>query len=230
MGCDIHCYAEKRTADGWDQLVGFESEYYDPDHEYFSQDRFKTSPHPLCGRNYTLFAAMANVRNGRGFAGCDIGDRVEPIAMPRGLPPDVCGEIKEEAEYWGGDGHSHSWLTAREIADHDEKAMVTHRGYVHLDEFRACLKEERTPNGWCGMVGGGGVVNIPNEGRTREELLEAAEAAAAADPGKSVYVQHQWGQLLREAAASLWEWALPALMKHSDGSGEDVRLVFWFDN
>ena len=40
------------------------------------------------GRHYQLFAALAGVRNGFGFAGCVTGEPVEPIAKGRGLPED----------------------------------------------------------------------------------------------------------------------------------------------
>lgn len=39
-------------------------------------------------RHYQLFAVLADVRNGYGFAGVQTGEPVKPIAKPRGLPPD----------------------------------------------------------------------------------------------------------------------------------------------
>ena len=47
-----------------------------------------------------LFAILAGVRNGYGFAGCDTGDGFRPIAPPRGLPGDVSPEVAEEARRW----------------------------------------------------------------------------------------------------------------------------------
>ncbi len=64
---------------------------------------------PNIQRDYRLFTKMAGVR-------CI--DEVEPISKPRGLPS---GQISKttalEARWWGSDGHSHSWLNAKEIAE-----------------------------------------------------------------------------------------------------------------
>lgn len=56
-------------------------------------------------RNYELFGKMAGVR----------GD-AKPIAEPRGLPPDLSVVTKMEADRYGIDGHTHSWLTIGEMA------------------------------------------------------------------------------------------------------------------
>ena len=56
-------------------------------------------------RNYELFGKMAGVRGGE-----------VPIAAPRGLPPDISVVTKLEADRYGTDGHTHSWLTIAEMA------------------------------------------------------------------------------------------------------------------
>lgn len=63
---------------------------------------------PAVPRWYLLFARMANVRN---------YEDVEPIAEPRGLPQDATALTLFDAERWGPDGHSHSYLSAEEIAE-----------------------------------------------------------------------------------------------------------------
>lgn len=62
---------------------------------------------PNVPRTYLLFALMADVRNVFGVA---------PISRPKGLPEDVSEITRMSAEKWDGDGHSHSWLSAEEIA------------------------------------------------------------------------------------------------------------------
>ena len=59
-------------------------------------------------RNYYLFAKMANVRN---------NIPIRPISLPKGWPDDVTYLTKLESEQYGVDGHSHSWLNAREIVE-----------------------------------------------------------------------------------------------------------------
>lgn len=57
-------------------------------HRYPGDPPFKTGK-PFDNRNYDLFAALADVRNGVGFAGVKTGKAIEPIAMPRGIPDDA---------------------------------------------------------------------------------------------------------------------------------------------
>ena len=106
MGCDIHLYVEKRVGDKWEAVPG-----PNPWHGMWDDEpEERLNDWIWDGRHYDLFAIMANVRNGYGFAGCDTGDGFVPIAMPKGLPDDVSPAIKP-APTDGGDGHSYSWLT-----------------------------------------------------------------------------------------------------------------------
>lgn len=64
-----------------------------------------SAPHIL--RNYRLFARLAGVRS---------RDGIKPISDPRGLPEDASVVTKHHSDHWGIDGHSHSWISAEEIA------------------------------------------------------------------------------------------------------------------
>ena len=86
MGCDIHMYAEIRKENKWEKVGRiFENPWYSEDREE-SEWNTPLTDEPYDGRNYDLFAILADVRNGRGFAGCVTGDRFNPIAEPKGLP------------------------------------------------------------------------------------------------------------------------------------------------
>jgi len=61
---------------------------------------------PHFERCYRLFTKMANVRT---------VDEVEPISEPRGLPEDVSVITRIESKF--DNGHSHSWLNAKEIKE-----------------------------------------------------------------------------------------------------------------
>lgn len=61
---------------------------------------------PCCDRNYLLFEKMAGVR----------GEAKNAIAAPRGVPGDATEMTRFDSARWNGDGHSHSWLSAEEIA------------------------------------------------------------------------------------------------------------------
>lgn len=61
------------------------------------------------GRNYGLFAILADVRN----------DDIEPIAYPKGIPEDASYAYQVEAKQMEGDGHSHSYFTLEELQNVD---------------------------------------------------------------------------------------------------------------
>lgn len=168
MGCDIHMFAEKidgRTGK-W-RKVGyvFPYPYYNADQEtkkYVEEDgeiywsNKKKTDEPYHSRNYDLFAMLANVRNGYGFAGCDTGNGFIPIAMPRGLPEDVSPTIKTKSDRWGCDGHSHSYFTIKELLDYDWDMHTVHRGWVSPAEYIIYLIQGK-PQSWAGGVDGGQV-------------------------------------------------------------------------
>jgi hypothetical protein len=87
MGCDIHAHVEVKIDGQW---------------KHWSNLNIR--------RCYELFAKMANVRN---YEYDD--ERVEPIAEPRGLPLDMTDLTAMDANRWGCDGHSHSWLSGSEM-------------------------------------------------------------------------------------------------------------------
>lgn len=65
---------------------------------------------PNINRNYLVFEKLAGVR----------GSELEAIAPPRGLPIDVTEMTKFDSDYFGGDGYSHSYITASEISVFDK--------------------------------------------------------------------------------------------------------------
>ena len=79
---------------------------------------------PSIDRDYRLFAKMAGVRNEDA--------EIDPITKPRGLPADIAALTRFDADGWGVDGHSHSFLLADEIAvlsDWAEQALPRRRSY-----------------------------------------------------------------------------------------------------
>lgn len=105
MGCDIHMVVEKRHPElGW---VGLHNFPY-ATAEVVGQKPGETKSDFLVGRlywtprqrNYDLFAEIAGVR-GKG-------------PEPRGIPDDASALARMEIEGWGGDGHSHTWLSLTE--------------------------------------------------------------------------------------------------------------------
>lgn len=74
---------------------------------------------PNFQRNYKYFAKMANVRN---------YDEIEPISEPKGLPFDITEVTKFDADKWGSDAHSASWLGAEELVELEEFVLEDRKG------------------------------------------------------------------------------------------------------
>jgi hypothetical protein len=73
---------------------------------------------PFDWRSYGMYAFLAGVRNYSG---------ITPIAEPRDLPDDVSSAVKQHAEDWNGDGHTHSWLSVKELTEFDYDQMMEDR-------------------------------------------------------------------------------------------------------
>lgn len=242
MGCDIHLFVEKRffkyddeekengvwvSADKWSI-----NEYY-----YLYPDDKESMLHVdrddcfYTGRNYDLFAILANVRNGHGFIGCDTGDGFIPIffipiSMPRDLPGDISPEVKAQADDWGADGHSHSWLTLKELLEYDWQQVTKHHGWVDEETYKQ-FKETGNPYPCCGGVSGLNVVHIGNE-----ELDKIISGEAQREEGKSYYTKIEWEKTYADCCKTFTNKTLPKLKKlaRDENDYENIRIVFWFDN
>lgn len=161
MGCDIHTVFQARDSDGkWKDVPS-----------KFEEDR-----------HYFLFAWLADVRNGFGFAGIPTHTAIKPICQPRGLPSDFeCVDENhpvesskllgwrekyrrphEPLEIWLGD-YSHSWLTADEILTADKPTNVLRTGVIPIAAFRA-WDGKSAPESWSGGISGPSItVSSPSE-------------------------------------------------------------------
>lgn len=240
MGCDIHMLAERRRRDreparaqndplyedeqDWVVIKGeFKNPYYapNPDHD-FQEPKKRTTPYS--DRNYELFAFLADVRNGTGFAGTDTGDKIIPLAEPRGVPVNASVDWKAENYDWGGDMHSQSWFTLEELLKTNWGQMVTRRGYVTPEQFKV-FERKGKPEEWSGDVIGGRIKKISNQ--------EMAQLKVGKGDFNSYYTQVEWRTPMSVEAGSFLTETIPALKavakKYKVGN-EDIRIVFGFDN
>ncbi len=233
IGCDIHCFVEKRQADGsWEQIFGFVSDYYDADNDYFKGESFSNAVAPIDSRSYTVFAVLADVRNGHGFAGCDTGNAVEPIAHPKGLPDDCCDAIRKDSDEWDCDGHSHSFLTVAEMEAYNADVLKTVRGIVHVSEYLKCRESGEEPHAWCGMISGPGIEIVTQEAIDKISIEEVKHwCAEFPDLAEKHHVKMEWTVPLKEHCGKLFTDSLDQLKARCDSPEmDDVRIVFWFDN
>jgi len=259
MGCDIHMFAEKKVNGKWEQVGKiFENPYYSEDREStVDQDGFEWNPkltnQPYKARNYDLFAILADVRNGRGFAGVNTGEGFNPISSPKGLPKDISKELLNEEicavgkddlelsdlQRWvekgyskwveenisctNPDYHSHSWFTLKELKDYDWHQITMKRGTISLNQYKKLKENGGSPDGWSGSVGGENVITIDEN--SADLFLEGKLPDLV---GKNIYVDYHWAITYSDHAQHFITDTIPTL--EALGEPEDVRIVFWFDN
>ena len=162
MGCDIHMFCEVRKGGKWEKVGEvFKDPYYHPDKPE-DEWNIKFTDSPYLMRNYDLFAILADVRNGHGFAGIRTGDRFNAIANPRGLPDDVSEKVKEESDHWGVDGHSRSFFTVAELLAYDWNQQTGHSGVVNLQGYLEWHLKGRAEE-WCGAISGPDIRMVTNK-------------------------------------------------------------------
>ena len=246
MGTDIHLFIETRGPDGaWSALR--------PPEEFSWQARYNRLELPFTvkegteealawtvDRNYDLFALLADVRNGVGFAGADTGDGFTPIAMPRGLPLDLSAEL--QACDLRVD-HTPSHLTLEEIAEYPlwRDGTTKHRGWVDAYTYRHWVVEQKrsgAPVAASGRVTGGSVRLV--EQAELDRSLDAIPAVAPETLATEFFPTHhplfdgiytvvQWSSTYRESAGPQW-WRLFEVLQGYGLNAANVRLVFYFDS
>lgn len=238
MGCDIHFYTDKRVDGVWKPADAFERETPDEDHPkgyLFAKSSYYN------GRNYDLFAILANVRNGYGFAGCPTGAGFNPIAQPKGVPEDATAEYREIVERWDLDGHSHSHFTLRELLNYDWTQTTQKQGLTAFAEWERWVgwrrNHDQCPESYCGGVSGGSVKHIEAEQmdelvKTYRSLRSEAERQAFQKQHASTYAVAVWKTDYATATGDFWNRTIPRLLTLAGGINgiDDVRVCFFFDN
>lgn len=169
MGCDIHIRTEYQRVFSntpeqiKTELAKFQHHwlpadplFYDPwfNDGNVSNNQIDLVPVELdIGRDYTLFAQLANVRNR------DIDyilkNETDPnalpfIAAPKGMPDDAAKSTVAASDEWGEDGHSHSYFTLAELLswynDHHE---IDYHGMVSPEAAQALDENGTVPTNWC---------------------------------------------------------------------------------
>lgn len=199
MGCDIHIRTElQRTIDGKKVWTDIDTYVRNPYARNF-KDQFDLLP-IYDGRNYNLFAALADVRNS-GF--------ITPISQPKGLPDDTNQYIAHDAEKWGLDGHSFSYLTLKELLEHrKDYAVITQQGLISKEAAEALDLHGVLPESWC--QGTSDKTYVLRSWKREVDLL-----SVIIDP------------IVQRVRNMDYAWYTDEeLLKNAD----KVRIVFWFDN
>jgi len=219
MGCDIHVCIQRQEPDGiWREIV-WQDEPYKAD----PVPDIPVAPECFDGRNYDLFAILAGVRNGTGFAGCLTGSRWPSIApdrdWPDGFNPEAVAphpRYPEEGPRYVGD-HSYTWVTLAELEAFDWSISHTAFGVVPA----AVYEQHKTgpPETYCAETCGPGI-----------ETYEPAAYETAKRNGvlsARPHVRVLWYETAAEATGWPNE-VLPWLRRLADG--RPLRLVLGFDS
>lgn len=208
MGTDIHGIWQKKINEGWKDIP---SEY--------TQDR-----------HYQLFAVLAGVRNGYGFAGVQTGQPVTPIAEPKGLPDDFLmdgdyhpiesNKIRDpqRQKYWKereddylqyhmGD-HSFSWLSGQGMLTWYENApSVVKTGIVDRKTFNN-WDGVSAPESYCLGISGPNVV------------------FAGADSNSDwTHIRVNWNESLKDSLSYFFNEVYRLVREHGE-----IRFVFGVDS
>lgn len=191
MGCDIYLFVEVEhdgnwnSVDEWETEDGYKSVAYEK--QYYN------------GRNYDLFALLANVRN---------YNDVKPIKCPVGLPDDVSDQVMQKSESYGSDGHSHSYLTLKELIDFDWDQSIKEAGYMNNEQWDKFNKSLHTDN--------------------PDYDLRYSYCQGIGPTLKDTHTWHEWNIPVKIAVSDFFDKTLPKLVELDEP--DKVRIVFFFDN
>lgn len=230
MGTDIHMFIEKKCKYGdnkgrWVLASPMTINSYRDD-TLPIQDRVEPME-VFDDRDYDLFAMLANVRNGRGFAGIVTGEGFKSISSPKGLPQDISNDLGRYAEDYYE--HSGSYLTLKELLEYTElsKKMYTHKQGVVNDKGYKTFKEKGMPECWCGRVGGGNTKIISNEEMENVEYLEDNHTYYTEIQWKVNYYDWAWKRFEERV---INKWIKEDINCYNEFNEDEIRIVFWFDS
>lgn len=187
-----------------------------------------TSEYDEC-RHYRLFSWLAGVRNGYGVAGTITGDKITPIAGPRGLPDDF---VHADVVYVGD--HTHSWLLGSEIiAALDQLPDIKVCGVLSIEQYHNWDKLT-CPSSYLSGIDGRNIITL--EQSEVEQALRKNDTASdsnsvcprISDYEAKIYVRVHWDMSaadLREDFAYFTNEIKRLMEEHGE-----IRMVFGFDS
>lgn len=217
MGTDIHIIAEVRKDGVWQTIL--DKIFIDWEGTKFERQTCV----PYSDRNYNLFAILADVRNGTGFAGLRTGERFNPISEPKGYPEDMCKDSEEFLSY----EHSASWLTLKEIFDFNWAQIHRDFGVVSEKEYREHIMKGEMPNSWCGDISGPNYIKI-----SENEMVDLIQRKYPRQEDVYYYTSCYFAPKTYADSAQHFLKNMNILKKFvpENGTLEDVRIVFDFDS
>lgn len=177
-------------------------------------------------RDYLLFAILANVRNGFGFAGTYRHEPIEPITNCRGLPDDF--SEPSIAEEWRAYNHSHTWLLGSEFMSwyNSDIISIVHTGIITKQQFESWDGNE--PDAYCSDAAGPNIVigdDINSFVKTNSTQLREDQLLTPIS-SDCTHVRVWWSDNIQSQISYFYDEVVKPLM---DKYG-DFRLVMSFDS
>lgn len=227
MSTDMQMYCEVRNNGKWNLVTDkvFKNKWYNPtSNSILCKEEFTNIPYD--DRCYNLFAILADVRNGTGFAGVKTGECFNPISEPKGYPADLSDELWAEMVPSFG-AYGASWLTLRELVEYDWDQLHRDYGCVSEDVYKNSVMQGECPQIWCGSVSGQNTVLL-----SEEAMVDLIDGIYPRDNTKQYYTCCYFvPKRYREVINGFYEDVIPVLktLVPEGGTYDDVRLVFDFD-
>lgn len=199
MGTDIHGGLVRKTWSNKEELVEFPPTFMD--------------------RDYEFFAILGGVRNGYGFAGCELFTPITPIAESRGFPDDFEKNHLDWIDDFQFGEHSISHITFQELMDTELHLQETeHTGWFSEKDYLAHKAGEYTS--YCGGITGSKVTKVTEKDyKSKNYTLPE---------GHSLYIQPKWTDSpFKEKIEKLKSW-MKLYEEHQ--SQNNPVLVFGFDS
>jgi hypothetical protein len=222
MGTDIHIQFEVFQDNQWKYLGKKEPNKYHTEPDDGESEFSYENELFYENRNYDAFAILANVRNGRGFAGVKTGDGFNIISEPKGFPTDMSPEVADWAERVE---HTPSWLTLKELIDFNWNQTTRHEGWMKLDIYKNWDKT-KSPDDYCGGVSGRNIEHI-----LMIEADQLLKDPSKIDPKKEYYVNISFNESYIESFGSYYTELIPKMKEVAPNNDPSkIRMVFYFDS
>jgi len=202
MGCDIHLYIEYKSKDG-----------YDPAWQGFGGN---INP----GRNYAMFALMADVRN--------YGDEKLPVLVERrGMPDDAGYTATDDNRIYISETKSEDYVSmetakrwvksgsSKFINDKDGNPIWVTNPDAHSHSWLTTSEFESVINKYLELEAGWHKVRVEEHNKMVKEENIQPDSWAYAPPSMVDEPEYQ---------------VVLASLKRFEELGYDARIVFWFDN
>lgn len=179
-------------------------------------------------RNYTLFAVLANVRNGYGFAGVKTGDPLRYISHNRGIPSNSPNAGQEES-YMFGD-HSLTWVTLKELIDYDWEQINSVTGVISEEQWLEFRRKREPPMSYSQGVSGRNIVTISE--KEAKELYDKDNNELRRDEENEdvvYYVRVEWQTKLINRVGNFVKKTIPYLQSLVENP-HHLRIVMGFDS